>query len=260
VRCNQHIKFGAFLDRADALGFDLVATGHYVRSWRTPDGRWHLGRGLDRAKDQSYMLHVLGQGQLARALFPVGGQTKAETRAHAARLGLAVAGKPDSQEVCFVPGADHAAYLAEHAPDLVRAGAVVDAATGAELGEHQGTFRYTIGQRRGLGVSTGSRSYVVDIDRATERVLVGPAELLTRRGLVADGVTWVGGSPPEGPVEATVRIRYRGEDAPGVVTPDGGVVRVEFRAPQHAVAPGQSVVFYAGDEVLGGGRIVEALR
>jgi tRNA-specific 2-thiouridylase len=207
------------------------------------------------------MLHVLGQKQLARALFPVGEQAKTETRAHAERLGLPVAQKPDSQEVCFVPGADHAAYLAEHAPDLVRAGRVVDAATGAELGEHGGTFRYTIGQRRGLGVSTGERSYVVDIDRAADRVVVGPAELLSRSGLIADRVTWVAGSPPEGPTEATVRIRYRGEDATGVVTADGdGGARVEFRSPQHAVAPGQSVVFYSGDEVLGGGRILEALR
>jgi tRNA-specific 2-thiouridylase len=261
VRCNQHIKFGAFLERADALGFDFVATGHYVRTWRTDNGRWHLGRGLDPRKDQSYMLHVLGQAQLARSMFPVGEQTKTQTRAHAVRLGLQVAQKPDSQEVCFVPGADHAAYLAEHAPDLVRAGSVVDATSGADLGEHRGTFRYTIGQRRGLGVSTGERSYVVDIDREAERVLVGPAELLARRGLIADGVTWVAGPPPDAPIEATVRIRYRGEDAPGVVTPIGrGSVQVEFRTPQHAVAPGQSVVFYAGDEVLGGGRIVEALR
>jgi tRNA-uridine 2-sulfurtransferase len=260
VRCNQHIKFGAFLERADALGFDFVATGHYVRSWRTADGSWHLGRGLDRAKDQSYMLHVLGQQQLARSLFPVGGQTKAATRAQAVRLGLPVAEKRDSQEVCFVPGADHSSYLAEHAPDLVRAGAVVDAATGAELGEHPGTFRFTIGQRRGLGVSTGERSYVVDIDHGAGRVLVGPAELLARRGLVADDVRWIAGSPPDGPIEATIRIRYRGEGASGVVTPDGdGAARVEFRSPQHAVAPGQSVVFNAGDEVLGGGRIVQAL-
>ena len=260
VRCNQHIKFGAFLERADALGFDFVATGHYVRSWRGPDGTWHLRRGLDGSKDQSYMLHVLGQEQLARSLFPVGEQTKAETRAHAARLGLPVARKPDSQEVCFVPGADHAAFLAEHAPDLVRAGTVVDAA-GAVLGEHQGTFRYTIGQRRGLGVSTGVRSYVVDLDPETNSVVVGPGELLARSGLLADRVTWVSGSAPDGPAEVGVRIRYRGEDAPGVVTPEGdGRARVEFRSPQRAIAPGQSVVFYAGDEVMGGGRITEALR
>jgi tRNA-specific 2-thiouridylase len=261
VRCNQHIKFGAFLDRADALGFDLVATGHYVRSWRDARGRWHLARGVDGSKDQSYMLHVLGQEQLARSLFPVGEQTKGETRAHATRLGLPVAGKPDSQEVCFVPDADHAAFLAEHAPDLVHAGSVVDAATGATLGEHEGTFRYTIGQRRGLGVSTGERSYVVDVDPVANRVVVGAGELLARSGLLADRVTWVSGSPPAGPTEVTVRIRYRGEGAPGVVTSDaGGEARVEFRSPQRAVAPGQSVVFYADDEVLGGGRILEALR
>jgi tRNA-uridine 2-sulfurtransferase len=260
VRCNQHIKFGAFLERADALGFDFVATGHYVRSWRGTDGAWHLARGLDASKDQSYMLHVLGQEQLARSLFPVGGQIKAETRAHAARLGLPVAQKPDSQDVCFVPGADHAAFLAEHAPDLVRTGAVVDS-SGAVLGEHEGTFRYTIGQRRGLGVSTGERSYVVDVDPAANRVVVGPGELLARTGLLADRMTWVSGSPPTGPTEVTVRIRYRGGDAPGVVTPGaGGGARVEFRTPQRAIAPGQSVVFYAGDEVLGGGRITQALN
>ena len=236
VRCNEQIKFGAFLDRADELGLDLVASGHYVRTWRDDAGGWHLGRGLDPSKDQSYVLHVLGQGQLSRALFPVGNQTKAETRAHAERLGLPVAGKPDSQEVCFVPGADHAAFLEEHAPDLVRAGAVVDAASGRTLAEHAGTFRYTIGQRRGLGVSTGERSYV------------------------ADRMRWVAGEPPDGPIEASVRVRYRGEDVPAEVAPAGSDrARIAFLEPQRAIAPGQSVVVDRGDEVLGGGRIVQAL-
>jgi tRNA-uridine 2-sulfurtransferase len=261
VRCNESIKFGAFLDRAEALGFDFVATGHYARTWRDGDGRWHLGRGKDRSKDQSYVLHVLGQAQLARSLFPVGGQTKAETRAHADRLGLPVAGKPDSQEVCFVPGADHGAFLERHAPDLIHAGQVVDPA-GRALAQHDGTFRFTIGQRRGLGVSTGQRLYVVDVDPGANRVVVGPGELLARPGLRADRVRWVSGGPPAGrPFEAHVRIRYRGEDVPAAVEatgPDGAVV--EFRSPQRGVAPGQSVVFYAGDEVLGGGRIAEALR
>src|SRR5207247_9824934 len=130
------------------------ATGHYARTWRDPNGRWHLGRGLDRAKDQSYVLHMLGQRQLARALFPVGGQTKGETRAHAERLGLAVAGKPDSQEVCFVPGADHGAFLAEHAPHLVRGGEVA-APEGRPLGGRGGTFRGAVGERRGLGGARG---------------------------------------------------------------------------------------------------------
>jgi tRNA-specific 2-thiouridylase len=260
VRCNQFIKFRAFLDRADTMGFDFVATGHYVRTWRDRSGSWHLGRGEDRAKDQSYLLHVLGQAQLARSLFPVGGQTKAETREHARRLGLPVAGKPDSQEVCFVPGADHGAFLARHAPDLARPGEVVDA-EGRTVARHDGTFRFTIGQRRGLGVSTGRRSYVVDMDPTANRVVVGPAELLARRGLVADQVTWIAGTPPaDGPFEAEVRIRYRGEDVAAVVEPLGDRARVEFRAPQRAVAPGQSVAFYRDDEVLGGGRILEAVR
>jgi tRNA-uridine 2-sulfurtransferase len=262
ARCNEYIKFGAFLGRADRFGFDFVATGHYVRTWCDDGGRWHLGRGLDHAKDQSYLLHMLGQEQLRRSLFPVGEQTKVETRAHAERLGLPVAGKPDSQEVCFVPGADHAAFLAEHAPDLVRTGEVVDP-SGRLLASHEGTFRFTVGQRRGTGVSVGAPVYVVDLDRETNRVVVGPGALLARRGLVADRAHWVADEPPDdGPFEAEVRIRYRGEDVPAVVEPlrDGSEVRVEFRTPQRAVAPGQSVVFYQGEEVLGGARITEALR
>jgi tRNA-specific 2-thiouridylase len=259
VRCNEHIKFRAFLDRADELGFDFVATGHYARSWRDGGGRWHLGRGLDRSKDQSYVLHMLGQDQLGRSLFPVGGQTKAETRAHAERLRLPVAAKPDSQEVCFVPGADHGEFLARHAPDLVQPGEVVDA-TGRSLGGHDGTFRYTIGQRRGLGVSTGDRAYVLELDRERNRVVVGPGELLARRGLFAYDVSWIAGEPPVGPFESDVRFRYRGEEVPAVVDPRGDEAVVEFRSPQRAIAPGQSVVFYRGDEVLGGGRIREALR
>jgi tRNA-specific 2-thiouridylase len=261
VRCNERIKFAAFLERADALGFDFVATGHYARTWPDRRGRWHLGRGLDRNKDQSYVLHTLGQRQLARTLFPVGEQEKSETRAHAARLGLPVAGKPDSQEVCFVPGADHAGFLETLAPDLVRAGGIVDAATGAVVGEHRGAHRYTIGQRRGLGSPTGERRYVVDVDAATNRVMVGPADLLARRGLVADRMHWVAGRPPRRRFRADVRIRYRGEDAAAMVrATSGGRAVIEFASPQRAVAPGQSAVLYAGDEVLGGGRIAEAIR
>ena len=260
VRCNEHIKFGAFLDRAEQLGVDHVATGHYVRTWQDGAGRWHLGRGLDRTKDQSYVLHTLGQRELARSLFPVGGQTKAETRAHAERLGLPVAAKPDSQEVCFVPGADHAAFLERHAPDLVRAGDVVDP-SGLRLADHEGTFRFTVGQRRGLGVSTGRRLYVVDVDAAARRVVVGPEELLARGGLETDRVSWTAGDPPNGPFEGTVRIRYRGDDAPAVIEAVGSDrAVVEFRSRQRAVAPGQSVVFYRGGEVLGGGRILSATR
>ncbi len=260
VRCNEHIKFGAFLARADELGIDAVATGHYVRSERDDSGSWHLRTGADRSKDQSYMLHTLGQRELARSLFPVGSLPKAGTRAIAERMGLPVANKPDSQEVCFVPGADHAAFIEERAPDLVRDGEVVDPA-GAAIGRHRGAFRFTIGQRRGLGVSTGERSYVVDVDAVANRVVVGPGELLARRGLGADRVSWVAGhAPADGPFEALVRLRYRGDDVPAVVEAVDDRLSVEFPAPQRGVAPGQSVVVYRGDELLGGARIVESLR
>jgi tRNA-specific 2-thiouridylase len=162
--------------------------------------------------------------------------------------------------VCFVPGADHAAFLAEHAPSLVRPGEVVDP-NGRVLGDHRGTFAFTIGQRRGLRVSTGERAYVVEVDAAARRVVVGPGELLERRGLLADRAHWVAGEPPaDGPFEAQVRIRYRGDDVPAVVEPDGDRLRVELRTPQRGVAPGQSVVVYRGEELLGGARIVEVFR
>jgi tRNA-specific 2-thiouridylase len=264
ARCNGEIKFGAFLRRADELGIDLVATGHYVRSVRDEDGRRRLLKGVDPTKDQTYMLHMLGQRELARSLFPIGGMRKEETRAHARRFGLPVAGKPDSQELCFAPAGEAPAFVRSHAPHLVHAGDVVDA-QGRKVGTHDGSFAYTIGQRRGLGVATGARAYVVDVDAGENRVVVGPEELLARRGLIADRVSWVAGGPPaEGehhPFEAEVRIRYRGASVPAVLEPlSGDRLRVDFRSPQRAVAPGQSAVVYRGDEVLGGGRILEAFR
>jgi tRNA-specific 2-thiouridylase len=258
-KCNEQIKFGAFLRRADELGMDFVATGHYVRS-TMDDGVWRLHRGADASKDQSYMLHALGQRELSRSLFPVGSWPKSVTREHAARLGLPVASKPDSQEVCFLPGADHTAFLAERAPSLVRSGEVVDI-DGRVLAEHGGSFRFTIGQRKGTGVSLGKRAYVVDVDHAANRVVVGPGELLSRNSLEADRATWVAGSPPAGgPIEADVQVRYRGEPVPAVVEAGDDRLRVEFRRPIRAIAPGQSVVIYRGDELLGGARILRAHR
>ena len=253
VRCNERIKFGAFLDRAAEIGADAVATGHYVRTAEA-GGRWRLYRGRDRGKDQSYVLAGLTQAQLARSEFPVGGLTKAETRAVAARFDLPVAGKPDSQDLCFAPAADAAGFLEGRAPGLAREGEVVDTA-GRVVATHGGTHRFTIGQRRGLGVSTGERTYVVDVDAGRNRVVVGPEALLARAGLEAEQVNWIV-PPPEGPVEGEVKIRYRGPDISAVVVPrPGGGADVRFRYPQRAVTPGQQVVFYAGDEVLGGGTI-----
>jgi tRNA-specific 2-thiouridylase len=257
ARCNGEIKFGAFLRRADELGVDLVATGHYVRSDRGAAGTWHLRRGADDAKDQSYMLHMLGQDQLARSVFPVGGLPKHETRAIAARFGLPVAGKPDSQELCFAPSGDAGAFVRDAAPQLVHAGGEVVDPAGRVLGEHDGTFAFTVGQRRGLGVALGAPAYVLGTDVATNRVVVGPGELLARRALEADRVSWIAGAPPDGPFEASVRVRSHGDDVPAVITPRGAdAFEVAFRTPQRALAPGQSAVVYRGDEVLGGGRIV----
>jgi tRNA-uridine 2-sulfurtransferase len=261
ARCNGEIKFGAFVRRADDLGIDLVATGHYVRRARAADGRWRLLRGADAAKDQSYMLHMLGQRALSRSVFPVGALPKAATRALAERFGLPVASKPDSQELCFAPSGDAAAYARANLPHLVRGGDVVDE-TGAVVARHDGAFAFTVGQRRGTGVAVGERRYVLDIDPVENRVVVGPGELLSRRGLVADDASWVAGGPPStAPFEAEVRIRYRGEAVPCVAEPlEGRRFRVEFRSPQRSVAPGQRAVLYRGDEVLGGGRIVASIR
>jgi tRNA-specific 2-thiouridylase len=258
ARCNGEIKFGAFLRRADELGIDLVATGHYVRS--VHDGGHRLLRGADPAKDQSYMLHMLGQRELARSLFPVGGLAKRRTRALAERFGLPVAAKPDSQELCFAPAGDAGGFLRSRAPELVREGGEVVDTNGHVLAAHDGTFSFTVGQRRGLGVATGSPAYVVEVDPVANRVVVGPGELLRKRGLLADRVSWIAGAPPaDGPFRAEVRIRYRGDDVPAMITPDGPRMAVTFGSPQRAVAPGQSVVVYRGEELLGGGRIVPGI-
>jgi tRNA-uridine 2-sulfurtransferase len=262
ARCNGEIKFGAFLRRADELGVDMVATGHYVRSEPGIGGRQRLLRGADRAKDQSYMLHMLGQPQLERAMFPIGKMTKAETRSHAERFGLPVATKPDSQELCFAPSGDAGGFVRSQARELVHPGGEVVDSEGRVLGEHDGTFGFTVGQRKGLGVAVGEPRYVVEVDAPRNRVVIGPGELLARRGLVADRASWVAGEPPsDGPFEAAVRVRYRGEDVPAVIEPSGpGAFTVTFRSLQRAIAPGQSVVVYRDDDVLGGGRIVSSLR
>jgi tRNA-uridine 2-sulfurtransferase len=262
ARCNGEIKFGAFLRRADLLGVDAVATGHYVRKVRGDDGAWRLLRGADRAKDQTYMLHMLGQRELSRSLFPIGSMAKSETRRHAVRFGLPVAGKPDSQDLCFAPSGDASGFVPTVAPHLEREGEIADV-DGRVLGHHRGAFAFTVGQRRGLGVALGEPAYVIDVDARANRVVVGPGELLARRGLVADRMSWIAGGPPAAaPFECGVQIRYRADHVPAVVEPlgDGARVRVEFRTPQRAVAPGQSAVVYLGDEVLGGGRIAEPIR
>jgi tRNA-specific 2-thiouridylase len=261
VACNGRFKFRHLLDRAEALGADAVATGHYARVTADgPGGTRRLRRGADPEKDQSYFLFDLDQERLARARFPVGALTKEAVRARARALGLATAEKPESQELCFAPGGDYARVVERVRPGaLPGPGAVVDE-SGAVLGRHAGVHHFTVGQRRGLGVAAGRRVYVKALDAAANRVVVGPAASLRARGAALRRVSWVAGAPPAGPVRATVRIRHRHAGAPGRVVPGpGDQAQVLFDEPVAAVTPGQAAVFYDGDSVLGGGWIDEAL-
>ena len=256
VHCNADLKFSTLASRASAFDASAVATGHYARAVFDEDaGHYKLLRSLDRDKDQSYFLFSLTQDQLAHAVFPVGHLTKAEVRAHAARLGLAVADKPDSHEICFVPDGDTAGFVDRHLPDEDRSGEIVDS-SGAVLGRHQGVHRLTVGQRKGLGLATGTPMYVLKLEPADARVVVGSREELGGRSLVAEQVNWIAGGAPDGPQRLTARIRHRHTDAPATVTADGSTsASVEFDDPQMAITPGQAVVFYRGEEVLGGGWI-----
>ncbi len=261
AHCNSELKFSELLDRASGFGADAVATGHYARVRHDrPTGRWSLLRGVDPAKDQSYFLFALTQAQLARALFPLGGMTKAHVRDLARSYGLNVADKPDSQEICFVPGNDYAAVVEQRAPDAIRPGPVVDAA-GRTLGQHSGIHHFTVGQRKGLGISSPAPLFVVAIDAAARTVVVGSREQLLRTALHAARVNWIAGAAPEHPVRADVQIRYRHTAAAATVEPRGiDRAKVVFDVPQSAVTPGQAAVFYDGDEVVGGGWIEGALR
>jgi tRNA-specific 2-thiouridylase len=266
VLCNQDLKFDELWRRAGALGADFVATGHYARIVTAADGRPRLMRARDLAKDQSYFLFGLSPAQLARTLFPLGELTKDEVRAVARRLGLGVADKPESQEICFVPDRDYAGFVerrTEASPPSP--GAIVDE-SGQVVARHGGVHRFTVGQRRGLGLSGGAARYVTAIDAETATVHVGGRSRLLAAGLVAERVRWMG--PPV--ADADVRIRHRhvpvaaclrlvdGDRTDGNRA-DGDRVEARFAQPVPAVTPGQAVVFYQGDEVVGGGWIAAAI-
>jgi len=257
LACNEHLKFRALLDRATALQADFLATGHYARIERAAEGRYRLLRALDPAKDQSYVLYTMGEAELAKTLFPVGGYAKPAIRALAREMRLPLSEKPDSADICFVPDGDYRAFVRARLP---QAAGVVRDASGAVLGEHDGIAGFTVGQRRGLRVATGEKRYVTAIDPALNVITVGPDEALMARALVAEDVRWTRGAPP-GPLRADVKVRYRTPAAPAMVTPltDGGA-RVVFDEPQRAITPGQAAVVYEGDEVLGGGAILRADR
>lgn len=259
VRCNRYVKFGLLLEKALELGADYLATGHYVRTACDADGIYHLLKASYLAKDQSYFLYTLTQAQLARVVFPLGEMpSKDEVRRLAAGFGLPVAQKGDSQEICFVPGDDYVAFLEKDGRTAGKSGEIVHV-NGTVLGRHHGTHRYTIGQRRGLGIAWKEPLYVVSIDAAAGRVVVGEVEGLFAQGLKACDLNWV--VPPAGEtVRTTCKIRYRQQPVECSVTlTGGGCGEIRFAEPQKSVTPGQSVVFYDGDELLGGGRIVGAL-
>lgn len=255
LACNTDLKFGTLLRRARAWDSVAVATGHYARVTRDEaSGRHLLWRGADRRKDQSDFLWPLRQAQLAAARFPLGGMTKEEVRARAAALGLPTAGKPESQELCFVT-ADYRDVLRARDPRGFRPGPIVDTA-GTVVGAHAGLASYTVGQRRGLGLSTSRPRYVLDLDAATNTVVVGERGDLERTRLVATAVNFIALDPPSGALRVAARIRHAHEPVPATLqVRDDGRVEVAFDAPQRALTPGQSVVWYRDDLVVGGGVI-----
>ncbi len=254
VHCNGDLKFASLVERGEGFGAEAVATGHYAQIDQDPaSGRYRLKRGVDPAKDQSYFLFTLTQPQLARARFPVGALDKPAVREEARRLGLSVADKHDSQEICFVAAGEHADFVQKRAglpPGVVRD------QDGRVLGRHDGVHRFTIGQRKGLGLSSTIPLYVVGIDAESATVTVGPRDALERTTLTASRVNWIDGEAPSAAIRADVRIRYRHHEAPATITPLGdNRVQVVFDEPQSAITPGQAVVFYEGACVLGGGWI-----
>ena len=256
AHCNSDLKFATLAERARGFGADAVATGHYARVERGVDGRLVLRRGVDPAKDQSYFLFSLTQDQLAGALFPVGDLPKEEVRAYARRRRLPVADKPDSQEICFIPDHDYRAFVTRSVPEAAREGQLVDE-RGRVLGRHEGIHRFTVGQRKGLGLSssTGAPMYVLALRPADQQVIVGPKASLEQTTLTASGVNWIA-TEPAGTVRVAAQIRHHHQAAPAAVRSLGdGRAEAVFDAPQLAISPGQAVVFYDGDAVVGGGWI-----
>jgi tRNA-specific 2-thiouridylase len=258
--CNNYIKFDRFLEMADSVGAHQIATGHYARIRHDePTGRYQLLRAVDQSKDQTYFLFGLTQPQLARTLFPLGGMTKPAVRELAASMDLAVAAKSDSQEICFVPNGDYAAfmsaYLKEKGVAVEETRGEIVTTGGRRLGEHEGVHHFTVGQRRGLGIAAPEPLYVIATEPLSQRVIVGGSDELLRKSFFAREVNWISIAPIAEPVRAQVKIRNKHAGAEATLYPAGDRVEVLFEEPQRAVTPGQGAVFYDGDLVLGGGWI-----
>jgi len=253
IACNAHVKFHHLFDRSLALGADYMATGHYARV-RRENGEASLLTGVDPDKDQSYALYMLGPRELERTLLPIGEQTKPETRRLAEYYGLSTANKPESQDVCFIPDGDYRAFVKRRAPGAVAPGPIVTA-EGEQLGRHNGVAFYTVGQRKGLGLSSPRPLYVLGVDAPTNTVVVGDLDQLRSRELTLQDVSFTDGRTLDAPVDAEVKLRYRGVGVPATLTPVGpNEVGLTLHA-TGSIAPGQAVVFYSGERVLGGGKV-----
>ncbi len=259
LACNRHIRWEFLLNHALALGADFMSTGHYVRKQVAEDGRQILLKGIDPTKDQSYVLHVLTQEKLTKALFPVGDYPKAEIRKIAESYGLSVARRPDSQDLCFLAGEDYREFIQRNAQDMLKPGAIVNH-EGKVLGQHDGLPNYTIGQRKGLGLASPDPLYVLAKNAETNTLIVGLANELGQSELLAFNVNWTCGVVPSAPFRAEIKTRYTAKPAAGEVTPvdNGTKATVRFDLPQRDLTTGQAAVFYDGDMVIGGGLIIQS--
>ena len=254
IRCNQYIKFDALLERVKELDADFIATGHYARIEQSPDG-YRLLKAVDPTKDQSYFLYTLGQKELQHLLLPLGNLHKVEVRELAAKLRLPVSAKRDSQDVCFIPDNDYRSFLASRIS--LKSGDIVDT-EGKVLGKHRGLAQYTVGQRQGLGLASNRRLYVTKLDATSNRLVVGTKDQLLSDALIASKLSWVSGKVSNEPISITAKVRYKSPETTARLRLKNGVAEVQFYQPQWAITPGQSVVFYQGDAVLGGGIIQDA--
>lgn len=260
IECNRYLKFGVMLEKALELGCRYVATGHYAQIRQDPEtGRYLLYKAADSTKDQTYFLYSLTQHQLSHTLFPLGGLTKGEARQIAEEQGFITARKRDSQDICFVPGGDYVRFMKEYTGKNYPAGDYLDL-SGKVVGRHQGAVCYTLGQRKGLGIALGTPAYVCAKDMQKNTVIVGPNEALFSIALLADNWNWIPFPALTAPLQVTAKIRHSQMEQPATVYPEeNGFARVEFQQPQRAITPGQAVVLYQGDMVIGGGTITEAI-
>jgi len=256
LRCNEHIKFKILWQRAKKIKADYIATGHHARLEHDEgSGRYLLKKGKDKDRDQSYFLYTLTQEELSRTLMPVGNLTKKEVRIYAQKLGLSVAQKPESQEICFIPENRYPEFLKTRIPEAFQPGPIVDLSNHV-LGEHKGIIHFTIGQRKGMGIAAPYPLYVLSIDREKNTIVVGTDDQLYKRRLLASEVNWISVEKITRPILFKAKIRYKHTEADALLTPtDSGEVQVEFEKPQRAITPGQAVVFYDGEMVVGGGII-----